>query len=266
MRGPSESLDSLDSIFDGVDRYNDPEDLGQSDEENSSIYSYISEKSRKGTKQKQVIKNKKDNNKKYNTTKEKIEHVRQLKKNKKRKFHIRPVYWNESLKQKPRRFPNMGSSHKDLNLLRKLSSTQLCYRKKLILQLIKDARKDRDKLLILRNACVGTISRTNWVWDDLRPYIRYHDLGYSYIFSKPKLKVFDQVLTQLGHTYSTYLLKVDTIQKRFFELERSRLASKYCAKLLSLIGSGPHLMESLKPSGEMPSCMGPYSGTTCTNG
>jgi len=123
-------------------------------------------------------------------------------------------------------FPNLGSSFEGAKELRLLSDIQLYNRRKQMLLLVKQAKHDRDKLAIMRDAAVGTITRTDWIWNNSSPYIRTHYMGFLYYWRKPNLTCFDQAMTQLVHCHSTYLLKLEYIKRKFLDIERRRQTSK----------------------------------------
>lgn len=123
------------------------------------------------------------------------------------------------------KLPEMGSRYGEAKKLRKLSRMQMHFRRKQLLSFVKESRHDPEKREVMRDAAVGTITRSDWVWQLQTPYIVSHYRGFFFYWRKPGLTFFDQALTQLCHCYSTYLLKVEYIKLKFLEIERRRQTS-----------------------------------------
>jgi hypothetical protein len=126
---------------------------------------------------------------------------------------------------KHQNLPDMGSEFGDAKELRKLSNMQMHFRRKQLLSFVKESRHDPQKREVMRDAAVGTLTRSDWIWQMQIPYITSHHRGFFFYWRKPGLTFFDQALTQLCHCYSTYLLKVEYIKLKYLEIERRRRMS-----------------------------------------
>lgn len=122
--------------------------------------------------------------------------------------------------------PNMGSQFKDGNKLKKLSNMQMHKRRCQMALFVKESRHDREKRSVMRDAAVGSLMKTNWIWKLSEPYVATHHSGFAYIWRKPGLTFFDQILSQLTMNYSTYLLRTEYIKRKFLDIERGRKTSE----------------------------------------
>lgn len=123
-------------------------------------------------------------------------------------------------------FPDLGSKFVEGHKLNQLSSKQMLNRRNNMLLLVKESRHDKDKRSVMRDAAVGCIFHTDWIWKLSEPYMHTHHLGFSLVWRKPGLTFFDQILNQLVHNHSTYLLKVEYIKRKFLDIERGRRTSE----------------------------------------
>jgi len=161
-----------------------------------------------------------------NTGTNKIQDVNVKNQRKKTYLVARKLANRNAPPDKHQKLPNMGSGYGESKKLRKLSRMQMHLRRKQLLLVVKESRHDPQKREVMRDAAVGTVTRSDWVWQMQTPYITSHHSGYFFYWRKPGLTFFDQALTQLCHCYSTYLLKVEYIKLKFLEIERRRRTSE----------------------------------------
>jgi hypothetical protein len=141
-------------------------------------------------------------------------------------------------KQNYLKFPYQGTNHDALNKLRNMSSIQKDKRRAHLLSLTRQAKKDKELLLILQKAIAGTLLCTSWFWNFSEPYIAVHQGGFLYYRKTPGLVRLDALINQLIRCESTYLVKYDSIVASYDHLVMTRLIANYCI-LESSTPTGP---------------------------
>jgi hypothetical protein len=136
----------------------------------------------------------------------------------------------------PDAFPNMGRAAPELAMVRKLSPPLLRQRRRHLLRLTCQIKKDYEKSRALQWLLVGTLVRTSYVGVISVPYVTPHPDGWIYIGYQPSLRSAQELLSMCLNCYSTLLGKVALIDSVFKSIDSHRELSRILSCLRAIIG------------------------------
>jgi hypothetical protein len=117
------------------------------------------------------------------------------------------------------RLPDVGSHFSYLKRLKNLSSGEIAHRRKQLLSLARQAKHEPELRVIMRNALVGTFISTRYYFRSVEEYIRIHPNGLIAYTKRPRLACLERSIYQAIHQPSTYLLKLEEIQRFYLEFQ-----------------------------------------------
>jgi hypothetical protein len=115
--------------------------------------------------------------------------------------------------------PDVGGHFPYLKRLKNLSPGDIAHRRKLLLSLARQAKHDPKLREIMRNALVGTFVSTMYYFRSVEEYIRVHPSGLIAYTRRPRLACLERSIYQAIHQPSTYLLKLEEIQRFYLEYQ-----------------------------------------------
>jgi hypothetical protein len=131
--------------------------------------------------------------------------------------------------------PDVGGHFPYLKRLKNLSPGDIAHRRKLLLSLARQAKHDPKLREIMRNALVGTFVSTMYYFRSVEEYIRVHPSGLIAYTRRPRLACLERSIYQAIHQPSTYLLKLEEIQRFYLENQAATtIVTHLCPRLRSL--------------------------------
>jgi hypothetical protein len=121
-----------------------------------------------------------------------------------------------------KKLPFLGFKDSYISDLRKFSEAQLCYRRKILLRLTREAKNDFEKTLVISKALNGTLIRSTFMRSFSIPYVSFHPKGWLYVTSTPSLRSTRELLGQCLNSYCSILAKVGMIAKMFKSIDSQR--------------------------------------------
>jgi transcriptional regulator with XRE-family HTH domain len=133
------------------------------------------------------------------------------------------------------KLPDVGSRFSYLKKLKNLSQGEIAHRRKLMLSLARQAKHEPKLKEIMRDALVGTFVSTTYYFRSVEEYIRVHPHGLIGYTKRPRLACLERSIYQAIHQPSTYLLKLEEIQRFYLENQAATtIVTHLCPRLRSL--------------------------------